>query len=57
MISKKFVMVAAGAVLAAGTAISVTAAVAGTAHAQGTSSFTIVGMGETSQDLATVNTV
>ena len=54
MISKKFAMVAAGAVLAAGTAIGVTAAVAGTAHAQGTSSFTIVGMGETSQDVATV---
>jgi hypothetical protein len=55
MISKKkFVMVASGAVLAAGIAIAVAGVVAGTAHAQGTSTFSIVGMSENSQDSATV---
>jgi hypothetical protein len=55
MISKKnFLMVATGAMLAAGIAIGVTGVAAGTAHAQGTSSFTIVGMGETAQNVATV---
>lgn len=55
MISKKkFVMAASGAVLAAGIAIAVTGVVARTAHAQGTSTFSIVGMSENAQGVATV---
>jgi hypothetical protein len=55
MISKKtFVMAASGALLAAGMGIGVTGVVAGTAHAQGTSTFSIIGMSENSQDSATV---
>jgi hypothetical protein len=53
MISKRrLATVAAGAVVATGTAIGLVGLATGTAHAQGTSSLSIVGMSENSQDTA-----
>ncbi len=53
MISKRSLAItAAGVVTVVGIAIGVFGLTAGTAHAQGTSSISIVGMGENSQDTA-----